>query len=73
MARELRELMVVSTMDTGSTTGLSPISPCPGHLKAQVGSGPRLMGLPSTTVLTSLRTGGHGLYVITEGVWSTMR
>ena len=25
------------------------------------------MGLPSTTVLTSPRTGGHGLYVITEG------
>lgn len=35
-----------------------------------MGSGPRLTGLPGTTVPTSPRTGGHGLYVIREGVWS---
>lgn len=66
MGRVLRELMVVSTL--ALCTGLSPISSCPGHLKAWVGSGPRLTGLPGTTVPTSPRTGGHGLYVIREGV-----
>lgn len=31
------------------------------------------MGLLGTTVPTSPRTGGHGLYAATEGIWSTPR
>lgn len=56
-------------------TGLSPISPRPGNLKAQPGSEPRSTGLPGTTVPISpnSRTGSNRLNVITERIWSMTR